>query len=392
MINLLNMKKLYFFLTLLGFSALEAQVINFTDANFKAKLLQSDVTNSIAQGNQFNNIKIDANNNGDIEESEANAVFSLDVRNSFIANSGGLEFFNSLEVLDISDNQLTSLNINAPSLYTIRCNNNLITTLNLSNTNSSEVYVQNNQLTDLILPANTPLEYLNIRDNNLDGFDLTVKSPSISFYYGNNPNDTIVFPDNYPMSSNGGIFYTTNNATTLDLSYLKSFGADWDGKFYIEDAPNLVSVNFQNGYNNTTNSVNEGGNWVTVYPNDFYVTNCPNLNLFCCDAGEVDYLSSTYVLHTSNSISVNSNCSLSNQENSNSDFALFPNPTNDFLNIKLDNDSEITSIRVYNMLGQTILNVSETTNQVDVSNLASGHYYIQITTDQGISNQKIIKL
>lgn len=61
------MKKLYSLLVvlLIGFVG-NAQIVNIPDANFKARLLQADVTNQIARDVDFHFIKIDENGDGEI--------------------------------------------------------------------------------------------------------------------------------------------------------------------------------------------------------------------------------------------------------------------------------------------------------------------------------------
>ena len=55
------MKKLYFlFFLTIGFFG-NAQIINFPDANFKAKLLEADISNGVALDFNDNYFKIDAN-------------------------------------------------------------------------------------------------------------------------------------------------------------------------------------------------------------------------------------------------------------------------------------------------------------------------------------------
>ncbi len=57
-------------LLLLFTSFLQAQIVNIPDPVFKAKLLSADATNNIAS-DFFGANKIDTNNNGEIEVSEA---------------------------------------------------------------------------------------------------------------------------------------------------------------------------------------------------------------------------------------------------------------------------------------------------------------------------------
>ena len=75
------MKKIYFvFVAFFTIFISNAQIINFPDANFKAKLLSASTSNSIAKNAAGTSIKIDANNNGQIEQSEALLVHKLFVR------------------------------------------------------------------------------------------------------------------------------------------------------------------------------------------------------------------------------------------------------------------------------------------------------------------------
>ncbi|SHJ15349.1 DUF7619 domain-containing protein [Flavobacterium terrae] len=74
-------------------------------------------------------------------------------------------------------------------------------------------------------------------------------------------------------------------------------------------------------------------------------------------------------------------------------FKLFPNPVSSTLNIETKDSIQISSINIYNTLGQLVLVVPNAQNlkMVDVSNLSSGNYFIKINSDKGTSNTKFIK-
>lgn len=74
-------------------------------------------------------------------------------------------------------------------------------------------------------------------------------------------------------------------------------------------------------------------------------------------------------------------------------FNLYPNPVKDNLSIVAKSDIEISSISIYNALGQQVLVVTnaQNTKSVDVSNLPSGNYFVKINSDKGSSNTKFIK-
>lgn len=63
-------------LMLLG-SITQAQIINFTDANFKARLLLADATNQIAKDKNYNYVIIGTNQDSEINVQEAQAIFPL---------------------------------------------------------------------------------------------------------------------------------------------------------------------------------------------------------------------------------------------------------------------------------------------------------------------------
>jgi hypothetical protein len=71
--------------------------------------------------------------------------------------------------------------------------------------------------------------------------------------------------------------------------------------------------------------------------------------------------------------------------------SVFPNPVKDVLNILTQNDSPISSIQVYDILGRLVLEEKHDFNQVDVSNLGSGVLFVKIQTTEGVVTKKIIK-
>jgi Secretion system C-terminal sorting domain len=68
-----------------------------------------------------------------------------------------------------------------------------------------------------------------------------------------------------------------------------------------------------------------------------------------------------------------------------------PNPVRDSLNLSSAND--VTSIEVYNMLGQQILvkQINKTQDQIDISQLNSGTYLVKVVSDNQQKTIKIVK-
>ena len=147
----------------------QAQVINITDANFKAKLLQSSSSNEIAKDSSGNKIKIDVNNDGQIQQSEALLVYKLVLSNNSIASMNGIEYFTNLKYLNCSSNLLTTINeIALANLLELNCRNNKLTSLNLSNFRMLEdLDCSYNNLTTLNGSGLTNLKVFWCTNNNL---------------------------------------------------------------------------------------------------------------------------------------------------------------------------------------------------------------------------------
>lgn len=78
---------------------------------------------------------------------------------------------------------------------------------------------------------------------------------------------------------------------------------------------------------------------------------------------------------------------LTSKDNSFAAISTFPNPTNNILNI---NSLNKLNLKVYNQLGQKILDAFNT-NKIDVSSISKGVYYIEISDEVNSSTQKFIK-
>jgi len=72
-------------------------------------------------------------------------------------------------------------------------------------------------------------------------------------------------------------------------------------------------------------------------------------------------------------------------------FRAYPNPVNDILNLSYT--SEITSVRVINLLGQELIstNVNSNSTQIDMSTLSTGTYIVNVVIDNTIKTIKINK-
>ena len=82
---------------------------------------------------------------------------------------------------------------------------------------------------------------------------------------------------------------------------------------------------------------------------------------------------------------------LANQDFDMTQFTFYPNPVIDLLNITYSQD--MTSVKVFNMVGQQLMSkqVNSNTVQVDMSSYANGAYFIQVTTENAMKTVRVIK-
>lgn len=73
------------------------------------------------------------------------------------------------------------------------------------------------------------------------------------------------------------------------------------------------------------------------------------------------------------------------------DVALYPNPAQDKISIQLKNGAAATHVSILDLAGKAVLNISNPGNDVDVSTLAKGLYFVKVTsgTQQGIKKLAI---
>jgi Leucine-rich repeat (LRR) protein len=198
-----NIMKKLLFLMMLFTGIVNAQIVNIPDANFKAKLLSSDITNNVAKDFSDNFIKIDANNDGEIQQSEAAVVKKLFLNNSLnslpleYTNLTGINSFINIESILIFNLKITTANFNSLSnlktlgiydsvyLNTLQINNltnleglqlsylTLLISLDVSNLANLKVFSSFNvPLTNLDLSSHTNLEKLSCVSNNLSTLNI----------------------------------------------------------------------------------------------------------------------------------------------------------------------------------------------------------------------------
>jgi hypothetical protein len=258
------MKNIYLSLVFLLFSlGAVSQIISIPDASFKAKLLTSSTFNGIAKNSFGQGVKIDANSNGEIEQSEVQGITELDVSTYILINPGhiaslsGIQYFSNLRVLNCWGNEITSIDLTGLNvLEELKCQNNQIATINFAAANQLKVvncsynllnsintttldnvetlFVHENNLTTLDISHLGHVQSLNVSANNFTSLDLTTL-PDLRVLQCSNNSLTSLLINN--LSSLMEVVCTGNQLTSLNLNGLS-------GLIYLQaDGNNLTTLN-----------------------------------------------------------------------------------------------------------------------------------------------------
>tara|TARA_R110002072_G_scaffold41085_5_gene115838 strand:- start:23389 stop:24522 length:1134 start_codon:yes stop_codon:yes gene_type:complete len=107
-------------------------------------------------------------------------------------------------------------------------------------------------------------------------------------------------------------------------------------------------------------------------------------------------LGSTYYIFAASAdayadVTIDSDILLSTEDNNFIDFLYYPNPVIDQLNF--NSKSSIATIKIYNLMGQQVLNhnINSNSGSVDLRNLSKGMYLAEVTSGDKKTTAKILK-
>lgn len=264
------MKKLLF-IALFAFGSANAQNIVFNGTAFKNKLLQSSTFVNIARDSGNNNIKIDANGDGEITQQEAAFVYKLEVQQSSIPNLVGLEYFVNLTDLRCDQNIFSTIDVS-----TLTHLNNL----DVSNNSSLiSIYAKNGSNESISFGTNTPaLSYICADESQV--IPLQNSGGGLSGYTVNSY--CTITPGGTFNNITGQILYDANNdgTTTPDIPFHNiKLSTSINGNTIQTVCDTSGNYNFYttNIGNYTVNTNVENPSWFTFSPASA-VGNFPNAN------------------------------------------------------------------------------------------------------------------
>jgi hypothetical protein len=191
----------------------------------------------------------------------------------------------------------------------------------------------NNQLTSLDVSQNTALLYLYCPYNQLTHLDVSQNIVLDDLICNNNQLSSL----NMKNGANSEIiFLSTNNN------------------------PNLTCVDVDDLIYSNTNWTSNN-NHFNIDPHTSFSTDCATIP--CSTVGISEFNLSS--------------------------FSLYPNPATNQLSI--DTELVINNLSIVDLTGKTITTTNQPTKLVDVSNLPSGIYFINVTTDENTITKKFVK-
>lgn len=364
------MKKNYLLLLFVfSFIYAQAQIIDIPNADFKNILLNEFCADTTGDGSLDSDV--DFNNDGEIEVSEAEAVYILNLDYYFSLNSiEGIEYFTNLikftcvqtaiTELDLSQNnqlievncvasQLTSLTLANPNLEYLSCGANQLTNLDLSQTiNLKEINCTYNELSSLDVTQITQLEKLEAGSNNLSSIDITNNAELNYLDLENNQLSSLDISQNLDLDE---LRCNLNQLTALDTSNnsLLTFLECENNLITSLDISSNQLLGWLNCNNNLITDLDISGNemmysfyssnnqitTLEVHPNSYflhfecinnnlesliiknnpndgnwtYFENNPNLQYICVDDADLDVVNQHIIDWEVNSAMANTYCS-----------------------------------------------------------------------------------
>ncbi|MBT8259595.1 MAG: T9SS type A sorting domain-containing protein [Flavobacteriaceae bacterium] len=338
------------------FTALQIFICSFNDIT-SLDLSQNLALSYLECGvNQISTLNVTQNTGLTTLDCQDNQLSSLDLSQNL-----------SLTSLNCSRNSFTSIDVSYnTALESLSCSYMQLTSLDLS-LNSSLTFLDcyNNQLTSLDVTQNPLLTNLNCFNNLLTSLDITQNPDLIFLYCYGNSLTSINTSANSVLSQ---LSCSDNQITGLDLTSNTQLAV------LIVQNNSLTGLDIQNGNNGIINTFRTTGN--------------PNLT--CINVDNVAYSTSNWTdIDPQHYFDVN--CpALDIEESELTSFKVFPNPVKNVLKIQTN---EPGSYSVFNLNGQVLLEgeifVGE--NELPMSFLPNGMYFLKVRTERRISTNKLIK-
>jgi len=216
-----------FLLFLLLCSAAYTQTVVIPDAAFKNKLLSATTENNVAKDQNGTAIGIDVNGDSEIQLSEAQTVYALDVINAGINSLTGIEAFINLTSLKCDQNNLSVLELAAlTALQDLTCSFNNLTELDLSE----------NPNLEFLWTLNNPLTFVNVKNGS--AFNLAeIDSGTWMEMWANLPDGCYVCADTFEIADIDEFLNTFGSGKHVSSYCTATPGGDYNtitGQLFVD--------------------------------------------------------------------------------------------------------------------------------------------------------------
>src|SRR5690606_8753275 len=154
---------------------LSPDVVYIPDAVFKNQLVVAGPGNTFILGADGLPVLVDVNDDGEIQYSEALLVYSIDLPQFNINTLEGLQHFTNLRRLNMTENNLTSIDLSTlTSLEYLSVNDNNLSVVDITGlTELIEIHIADNMVTELDLSGCPNVEILQVEGNNIPVLDVS---------------------------------------------------------------------------------------------------------------------------------------------------------------------------------------------------------------------------
>ena len=408
------MNKCIFLLLIASIGFLQAQYTSIPSNVFEQNLIDQGIDS-------------DGVINGQVLNSDINTITSLTLTGQIISLQG-IEGFTSLEELYVDECEIHFMDLSQNiALKVLSCSNCYIDELDLSqNVNLEVLSCWENYLTQLDLTNNSKLKFLSCMFNDIAYIDLSNKpllevvacysnpiTGSLNISDSPNLTDLIIFDTQIESVDTHNNLLLENficsyaNITSLDLTNninLKRLICNDNNisELNLNNNPLLEILNCKNN-NLQTLYLQNGNNSLLTGTHTYFFSgiyqrfnSLGNPNLSCifvddatyCATNWVDYDPTSHFVETQeqcNTIGVNENTLINSVK-------IYPNPVKNKLFIKNDDNIKIKAIKIYSILGKLTLNIKPENNQINLSNLNKGTWFLNIETENKTITKKIVKM
>ncbi|MBE9489881.1 MAG: leucine-rich repeat domain-containing protein [Bacteroidetes bacterium] len=339
------------------FSALQILRCNFNQLTTLDVSQNTALTWLDCLNNQLTSIDISQNTALTTLDCSSNKIATLNVsQNTFLTS------------LNCQDNLLTSLDVSKNTVLTnLSCSYNQLTNIDISkNTALNFLDCDNNQLTSLDLNQNIVLKNLNCYNNQLTSLDVSQNTEIIFLYCYNNQLTSLDVSQNNVLSQ---LSCSDNQLSSLDLSQNTVLAV------LICEFNNLNRLDVKNGNNTIINT--------------FRATDNPNL--VCIEVDNATYSSANWT-NIDTQTSFSEDCGyLATEDFELTGFSMYPNPIYDVINISINEEATYS---IFNINGRILKEgkLSNGDNEINISHLSDGLYLLNIRTDRGFINKKLMKM